>query len=282
MSASAITATGRAEDHELRFEFGKNWSRFLQTLDESRVREAEQSLQRALRLEDLSGKSFLDLGSGSGLFSLAARRLGARVHSFDYDLDSVGCTRTLRERFFPDDSRWTVERGSALDENYIRTLGKFDVVYSWGVLHHTGDLWTALAYSTECVRQGGLFLISIYNDQGRMSRFWKVVKRTYNRLPRPLRFLVLAPTAAAILGSTAVRDLLVLAPFQTWRRYRERRGMSPWHDVVDWVGGYPFQVANPDDIFDFCDQRGFRLRSLKTCGGKMGCNEFVFMKENRR
>ena len=190
MSAPAITAAGRAEHHELRFEFGKNWSRFLQTLDESRVREVELSLQRALRLEDLSGKSFLDLGSGSGLFSLAARRLGARVHSFDYDLDSVGCTRTLRQRFFPDDGRWTVERGSALDENYMRTLGQFDIVYSWGVLHHTGDLRKALNLAALPVRSQGRLLISIYNDQGGASRRWTRVKIAYNRLPRRLRFLV--------------------------------------------------------------------------------------------
>src|ERR1700704_486469 len=104
-----------------RFEFGKNWSRFLTLLDDSRIARAEESLKMMLQVEDLEGKSFLDIGSGSGLFSLAARRLGARVHSFDYDPHSVACTRELRSRYFPDDPQWTVEQGSALDEEYLKT-----------------------------------------------------------------------------------------------------------------------------------------------------------------
>ena len=97
-----------------------------------------------LEMDDLTGKTFLDIGSGSGLFSLAARRLGAKVHSFDFDSNSYGCTMELRKRYFDGDGNWKVEQGSALDRNYIESLGKFDIVYSWGVLHHTGAMWTAL------------------------------------------------------------------------------------------------------------------------------------------
>src|ERR1044072_2056758 len=99
-----------------RFEFGKNWARFLELLDEGRIRSAEESLRTMLEVESLEGKSFLDIGSGSGLFSLAARRLGARVRSFDYDPRSVACARELRRRYFPDAGGWTIEEGSALDK----------------------------------------------------------------------------------------------------------------------------------------------------------------------
>ena len=119
-----------------RFEFGKNWSRFLALLDDQRILDAEGSLKRMLELETLEGKSFLDAGSGSGLFSLAARRLGARVHSFDYDPHSVACTAELKRRYFPNDSSWKVEERSVLDQGYLGSLGTFDVVYSSGVLHH--------------------------------------------------------------------------------------------------------------------------------------------------
>src|SRR2546426_1571009 len=127
-----------------RFAFGENWARFLALLDDQRIRDAEESLQSKLEVENLAGKSFLDIGSGSGLFSLAARRLGARVHSFDYDPQSVACTAELRRRYFPGDERWTIEGASVLDAAYLASLGPFDVVYSWGVLHHTGHMWQAL------------------------------------------------------------------------------------------------------------------------------------------
>src|ERR1043166_1599074 len=116
-----------------RFEFGKNWSAFLAILDDERIAKAEVSLKEMLEVETLEGKTFLDIGSGSGLFSLAARRLGAQVHSFDYDSNSFACTLELRNRYFPNDPNWRVEQGSALDAEYVASLGKFDIVYSWGV-----------------------------------------------------------------------------------------------------------------------------------------------------
>jgi hypothetical protein len=191
----------------------------------------------------------------------------------------VGCTRTLRERFFPDDGRWTVERGSALDENYIRSLGQFDIVYSWGVLHHTGDLRQALNLAAVPVRSQGRLLISIYNDQGGASRRWARVKVAYNRLPRRLRFLVVLPSLAVIWGPALVHDIVHFHPFRSWRNYGGVRGMSAWHDLIDWVGGYPFEVARPEEIFEFYQQHGFRLEGMKTCAGGKGCNEFLFLRE---
>src|ERR1700681_2618763 len=176
-----------------RFEFGKNWARFLSVLTESQIQSAVQSLETMLGGTDLTGRTFVDVGSGSGLFSLAARRLGARVHSFDYDPHSVACTQELRRRYYPDDPQWRVEEGSALDAEYMASLGKFDIVYSWGVLHHTGAMWEALANAGTLVAPGGLLFIAIYNDQGTPSRRWKSVKKLYNRTPRPLRFLISGP-----------------------------------------------------------------------------------------
>lgn len=115
---------------DLRFAFGDNWARFPTVLDDERIEEAERSLREMLQVERLDGKRFLDIGSGSGLPSLAARRLGAKVHSFDYDPQSVACTVELRRRYFPEDTHWVVERGSALDGSYLESLGTFDIVYS--------------------------------------------------------------------------------------------------------------------------------------------------------
>jgi 2-polyprenyl-6-hydroxyphenyl methylase/3-demethylubiquinone-9 3-methyltransferase len=262
-----------------RFEFGKNWAWFLETLNDQKIEEAVKSLRLMLDTDNLSGKSFLDIGSGSGLFSLAARRLGARVHSFDYDPNSVGCTEELKQRYFTDDHNWTIEAGSALDTNYLASLGKFDVVYSWGVLHHTGDMWNALANAALPVAPGGQLFIAIYNDQGTASRRWIRTQKLYNQLPRGLRFLVVWPSFLILNWRPMVKDSLRLQPFKSIRDYgKNQRGMSFWQDLVDWVGGYPREVATPEQIFDFYRQRGFSLTRLRTCGGSMGCNEFVFQK----
>jgi 2-polyprenyl-3-methyl-5-hydroxy-6-metoxy-1,4-benzoquinol methylase len=101
-----------------RFEFGKNWASFLKTVDDERIAEAKKSLSAMLDAVDLKGKTFLDVGCGSGLFSLAARLLGARVHSLDYDPSSVQCARELKRRYAPEDLNWTIEEGSALDQAY--------------------------------------------------------------------------------------------------------------------------------------------------------------------
>src|SRR5579872_985738 len=146
-----------------RFQFGANWLRFLTTLDDSRVAIAETSLCDRLEVSDLKAKRFLDVGSGSGLFSLAARRLGAQVVSFDFDPQSVASTSELKRRYFPDDADWQICEGSVLDRAFLKTLGAFDVVYSWGVLHHTGQMWTAIRNAIERVNAGGTLFLAIYN-----------------------------------------------------------------------------------------------------------------------
>lgn len=263
-----------------RFAFGANWRRFLAVLDDARIRRAEESLLAMFKEPTLHGRTFLDIGSGSGLFSLAARRLGARVHSFDYDPESVGCTLELRRRYYPDGHDWSIDRGSVLDTDYVRSLGRFDLVYSWGVLHHTGNMPAALDNAALPVAPRGKLFIAIYNDLGSRTARWKSIKRTYNRLPRLLRPAFTAIAAAPNEGKALMRACAHGAPLSYLRAWTAvgDRGMNRWRDIVDWVGGYPYEAATPEQIFDFYDARGFRLITLKCGGVGLGCNEFVFQR----
>ena len=263
-----------------RFEFGKNWTIFLQSLNENRIVLAEKSLQEKLNIKSLQGKSFLDIGSGSGLFSLAAKRLGAKVYSFDFDPYSVNCTTELKEKYFSNDNDWVINTGSVLDDEFMSSLPKFDIVYSWGVLHHTGNLLKALENAALRVSNNGYLFIAIYNDQGNISKRWLQIKKAYNFLPKGIKWLIWIPMLIRIWWRASLKDLLKGKPFHTWKHYAEfeSRGMTPFRDLLDWVGGLPFEVASPEKIFEFYKNRSFKLTKLKTCGGGLGCNEFIFKK----
>jgi 2-polyprenyl-3-methyl-5-hydroxy-6-metoxy-1,4-benzoquinol methylase len=251
----------------LRFDFGQNWTRFSKALTPARIELARQSMVAMLGTSSLSGFRFLDAGCGSGLFSLCARQLGAEVVSFDFDPYSVECTRHLRNQYSPDDVVWGVQQGSVLDLDFVCSLGHFDIVYSWGVLHHTDNMSQALANATQAVKKGGRLYISIYNDQGAISRYWWRVKRAYNRYPA-LRPLIIAFHTPYLYGARVV--------YRALSGKKLERGMSLWYDMIDWLGGYPFEVARPEHIVRFYRDRGFELLDMTTCGGNHGCNEFVF------
>lgn len=279
----------QAHQNDVPFAFGKNWGQFLKALTDERIQEAEESLRRLLKRSDLNGCTFLDAGSGSGLFSLAAYRLGADVTSFDVDSDSVACTKELKRRYGGDrEAAWRVLNGSLLDNSYLNSLGEFDVVYCWGVAHHTGHMWGAIDNLTSRLKTNGMFVLAIYNDQLYLSRAWRGIKRIYNRLPAPLRPLYVAAigsvefmkrffvtSLACFLRLLTLRNPLV--PFLNWARESQSRGMHGWYDLVDWVGGWPFEVARPEEVFRFVRDRGFRLEEMFTSVGH-GCNEFVFVR----
>jgi 2-polyprenyl-3-methyl-5-hydroxy-6-metoxy-1,4-benzoquinol methylase len=258
----------------MRFAFGKNWRSFLSVLNETRISEAQRAIGQSLGQSDMRGQRVLDIGSGSGLSSLAMYRMGAEVTSFDYDRDSVACTEQLRELHAANNSLWRVSQGSVLDSQFMHDLGHFDLVYAWGVLHHTGAMWDALDLAQQRVAPGGQLLIALYNDQGWKSRFWRQVKQIYcsNRVGRWLVTTVFYPLFALYTMMLDARNLD--SPGTYMRKYNSHRGMSILHDWRDWLGGFPFETATPEKVLEVLSRAGFDLKS-KTLTKGWGCNEFV-------
>lgn len=210
---------------EVRFRFGENWASFSRHLTETQLAEARASLQRLLDMESLEDHTFLDIGCGSGLFSIAAAQLGARqVVGIDIDPVSVRTSQDNARRWAPD-APLTFRQVSVLDETAMEALDTFDIVYSWGVLHHTGDMRRALRIAAARVRTGGLFVVAIYN------RHWSspFVKRGYNLLP--------VWGQRGLAGGFAPVILLAKALVTRRNPFKVRRGMDFFHNLVDWLGG---------------------------------------------
>ncbi|MCP4657362.1 MAG: class I SAM-dependent methyltransferase, partial [bacterium] len=201
------------------------------------------------------------------------------VRSFDDDPQSVACTRELKRRYCDNDARWTITKGSVLDEDFIATSGEFDIVYAWGVLHHTGQMWKALEIAAAPVGEDGCLFLMIYLDRGWLSVFWRAVKRFYCAGPLA-RAIVLALFIPYFMASGLVADILRLRnPVKRYTEYKKRRGMSRFHDWIDWLGGYPYEVAKPEEVIGFYKRRGLEL--VKHPGMERGYGEYLFKRRAR-
>jgi 2-polyprenyl-6-hydroxyphenyl methylase/3-demethylubiquinone-9 3-methyltransferase len=258
-----------------RFAFGRNWKGFVATaLNEDRQRIAKAHLLEFLRLPDLAGRSFLDIGCGSGIHSLAALQAGAKVFSFDYDQDSVDAARMMWESVGkPGD--WHIERGDVLDESYVRSLGRFDVVYSWGVLHHTGQMWRAVRTAAIPLKPDGLYYIALYSKEAYPDwQRWLDIKRAYNRAGPARRVLMECGQASR----TAIDDLIHLRnPLRTIREYKRSRGMAYWTDIRDWLGGWPMEFAGDEETVSFCEGIGLELVHMMIGEGN---TEYLFTRKD--
>jgi 2-polyprenyl-6-hydroxyphenyl methylase/3-demethylubiquinone-9 3-methyltransferase len=262
------------------FSFGKNWQRFLETLNDEKRDEAKKSLVDFLGNDfQFSDKGVVDIGSGSGLFSWAFHSLGVKsIYSGDIDDFSLACTSELK-RQSGDPENWKVEKVSALDEVKMENLGRFDLVYSWGVLHHTGDMWKAIANSLPLVAEGGYFYIALYNKNEKAwlegtSKFWEKAKVFYNRQGKFIKRVLERVYATYLCVGLFVHGI---NPWVYVRGYKSARGMDFMTDVRDWLGGHPYEYASVKEVEDFFVKNKFEMVKVKEVRS-IGCNEFLFKK----
>jgi SAM-dependent methyltransferase len=250
------------------FNFAKNWDEFSnQVLDQGRIDLAIQSLKKLLSCETLEGCSFLDVGCGSGLFSIAASQMKANpVVGIDINPGCIVVSERNRLVHAPE-ATIRFEQVSALNANALERLGQFDVVYAWGSLHHTGSMWEAIRLVSQRVAPGGIYILAIYN-QHFTSPIWRVIKRFYNHVSSNIQ--------KAMVIFFAV--LIYLAKFAvTFRNpLQKERGMNFWFDVIDWIGGYPYEFATQQGVIAFAEELGFKMVRFFPAGVPTGCNEFVF------
>jgi 2-polyprenyl-3-methyl-5-hydroxy-6-metoxy-1,4-benzoquinol methylase len=258
----------------LSFDFGRNWEAFSRAkVDAERLQDARRSLQQLVGTDNIEGHTFVDVGCGSGLFSIGAAQLGAaRVVGFDVNATAVHVSNTNLRRLRGDLPEGTSEprfcTGNVLDPAFLEDLGTFDVVYAWGVLHHTGAMWQAIRNAASLVKgEDGILVLALYNRHW-TSFFWKQIKRLYNLSPHAVRRLL-----HYIFGA-----LIYLGVWVTTREnpLHKERGMDFWYDVIDWLGGYPYEYAGAEAVVQFVHPLGFRVERVVRPRAPTGCNEFVF------
>jgi SAM-dependent methyltransferase len=254
-----------SSDQDLRFGFGANWADYVKRhFSDERVEIAKRHLLDVLKLEDLSGRTFLDIGCGSGLHSLAALRAHAQaIVSFDYDRNSVATARKLHQ-MAGNPAHWSIMQGSVLDEQFMATLPQPDIVYSWGVLHHTGQMWKAIENAAGRLHRNSVFYIALYSSDvftDPPASYWLDVKRTYNRSNILKKRWMDWQYAWNNSIRADVRNRR--NPLITIREYKKSRGMSYWHDVRDWLGGYPMEFAGHRETEAFCRDRGLELLHVR-------------------
>lgn len=252
------------------FDFGSNWAEFSKRrVDPGRLEIACKSLQSLVGEKNFAGKSFLDVGCGSGLFSIAAHRLGAtKVVGVDVNPRCIEISQANRD-FLAPGACIEFHVASALESEQLKRFGSYDLVYAWGSLHHTGSMWKAIGNVSERVAPEGVLILAIYNKHI-TSPAWKTIKWMYNQVPGLVqRFMILI-----FVGIIYVAKFLVTRT----NPLKKERGMDFWYDVIDWVGGYPYEYATPSEVEAIVSLGGFQLRRFASASVPTGCNEFVFEK----
>lgn len=259
------------------FAFGENWASYSKLIGEPQIEHAKEGLLKLIPAEDFKGRSFLDIGCGSGLHALAASRLGvSRIVGVDIDPNSATTARKILTERNPS-APWQIENISVFDLTPDH-FGTFDIVYSWGVLHHTGDLWQAVSKAAALVAPNGLLAVAFYRETY-LDPFWKLEKRFYTHAPLSIQNFIKRSYINAFRVARAATRQESFADYVS--KYSSRRGMDFEHDVHDWLGGYPYEAALAPEVDRRLVALGFKVervfaRSKSSGIFGSGCDEYVY------
>lgn len=261
--------------HETHFAFGQNWASYVAEVNESQIVQARLGLTRLLG-DDIAGKRFIDIGCGSGVHALAALQLGvSQVVAIDIDPDSVKTTTELLQQH-AGTSKWSAHCNSVFDVN-SGSFGHFDIVYSWGALHHTGDMYRAIRSAAQLVAPGGQFAFALYR-RSLFCGLWKLEKQWYAAADRAAqrtaeRLYIQAFRLGLRVTGRSLTDYIA--------KYKRMRGMDFHHDVRDWLGGWPYESISATAVHHLMTSLGFVQKRFFGKPGLgigllgIGCNEYV-------
>jgi SAM-dependent methyltransferase len=241
-----------------KFAFGENWHKYSREIKPDDFVAAKESLFKLVPY--IENKSFIDIGCGSGLFSIAASALGAReVVGIDVDPESVATAKELLGKILQWDPAIKQESIFFSEDSILNDKLQAS-------RYHTGDMYQAFANIATLVSEKGHLVIAIYNKHF-TSPIWKTIKFTYVKSPIFIQKLLVFVIAAFKLFVTIL----------TGRNpFKKMRGMHFYSDIVDWVGGYPYEYASIEEVCRYFEANGFKTEKVNKTLGFTGCNEFVF------
>jgi ubiquinone/menaquinone biosynthesis C-methylase UbiE len=189
-SSSLLSDDMRQEEGTTQRVYGKLWDKY--ETDEY-IKEAYRIIESRFKnnefdLSVLKGKTILDMGCGSGRYTIALTKTGAeKVYGIDLGKESIRKAALIAEKSGIRNIEFDV--GSVLDLPYEDNL--FDFIYSNGVLHHTENLEQGINELYRTLKPGGESFLYLYADGG---IFWysrKKMPRVMKKIPQSYTMAIL-------------------------------------------------------------------------------------------
>jgi ubiquinone/menaquinone biosynthesis C-methylase UbiE len=213
--------------------------------------------------DEVKGKSVLDAGCGTGIFSIIFANNGAaRVKGIDISEGSLETGRSLKEKF-------GLENIEFVKEDMLRLPFKdeeFDIVWAWGTVHHTTDPLAAITELMRVLKRGGSLFLAVYK-RTRLTFIHEIIRRTLVRTPRRM-WTFLSKVMAFFLAPVV---------FFFKKREKSRKGEKLEELILDWYFVPIRHYYRPKEIQTFLEDRGFVIEKHLAASGRFdSSSNFIF------